>query len=343
MSYWYETPYDQKDSRHWLNIAISLAYTLGLHRNQEGSGLSVRTKNMWKRVWWCCYMRDRLVAFATKGITRISDGDFDARMLTTDDFGIDPFPNYNLTTSFGCTTIQDEQTQKDLAALCIAKAKLCLCISHLLRAEYTVLCPSRRKAQRQESNSEFLRSQKSLDCPGDANPFDAELMNWARRLTLSCRYQTTSCDDIENGRPCITIQRALLHMLYFAAVSAVPGHQVLQVSETPANALKQHTLQYPLCDKLRMASGEITKIGMDLLNLKLVWYLPTSGATALLYAIRVHILDVTSPSDTVRQRAAQGLEKCMVVLESLRTDSASADYASRILQARFNGAVISRP
>jgi hypothetical protein len=33
MIYWYETPDDQKDTWHWMGMAISLAYTIGLHRN----------------------------------------------------------------------------------------------------------------------------------------------------------------------------------------------------------------------------------------------------------------------------------------------------------------------
>jgi hypothetical protein len=340
LTYWYETPYDQKDTRHWLNIAISLAYTIGLHRNQEGSGLSVKTESLWKRVWWCCYMRDRLVAFATKGITRIGDGDFNVQMLTADDFGIDSSPSYNPTASLGFSIYQDEQAQRDLAALFIAKAKLCLCISHFLRAEYSVLCSGRGKAQRQEKQARFTPSHMSLDWTCEANVLDAELMDWAKSLTSACRDQTLSFDDIENGRTCIVMQRALLHMLYFAVASAVHKSQALQTPDMPANALEPGRFRYPPCKTLRIASDEIMRISMDLLDLKLERYLPTSSMTSLLYAIRFHLLHVRSPSDFLRQRATQGLEQCMAVLESLRTRSASANYACRTLEPQIKSAHI---
>lgn len=37
MTYWYETPDGQKDSHHWIGIAISVSRTIGLHRNPKRS------------------------------------------------------------------------------------------------------------------------------------------------------------------------------------------------------------------------------------------------------------------------------------------------------------------
>jgi hypothetical protein len=287
-------------------------------------------------------MRDRLVAFATIGIMRISDGDFNVQMLTTNDFGGDPFPSYNPTSSLDFSIYEDEQAQRDLAALFIAKAKLCLCISHFLRAEYSVLYTGRGNAQRQENKAGSTRSQISLDRTCEANILDAELIDWAKNLTSASRDQTLNFNDSENGRPCIIIQRALLHMLYFAVASAVHKSHALQAPEMPSNAIEQGRLLYPSCKTLRIASDGITRISMDLLNLKLERYLPTSSMTPLLYAIRVHLLDVRSPSDFLRQRARQGLGLCMAVLESLRTKSASADYACRTLQPHIESAQISK-
>ena len=42
MTYWYETPDDQKDTWHWMGVAISLAHTIGLHRNPEKSNMDIK-------------------------------------------------------------------------------------------------------------------------------------------------------------------------------------------------------------------------------------------------------------------------------------------------------------
>ena len=71
MSYWYETPDDQKDTWHWLGIAVSLAHTIGLHRHADTLSLDVSRQKLWKRIWWCLLMRDRLVALGMRRPTRI--------------------------------------------------------------------------------------------------------------------------------------------------------------------------------------------------------------------------------------------------------------------------------
>ncbi|CRK42713.1 hypothetical protein BN1723_016064, partial [Verticillium longisporum] len=60
MTYWYETPDDQKDTWHWMGVAISLAHTIGLHRNPATTSMPLRKQKLWKRIWWSCFMRDRL-------------------------------------------------------------------------------------------------------------------------------------------------------------------------------------------------------------------------------------------------------------------------------------------
>ena len=83
MTYWYETPDDQKDSHHWMGIAVSLSHAIGLNRNPENSpSLDETRQRLWRRIWWSTYMRDRLIALGMRRPTRIKDTDFDVPMLT---------------------------------------------------------------------------------------------------------------------------------------------------------------------------------------------------------------------------------------------------------------------
>src|SRR3954468_4052464 len=149
MTYWYETPDDQKDTWHWMGVAISLAHTIGLHRNPENSNMEPSRKKLWKRIWWSCFMRDRLVALGMRRPTRVKDEDYDVPMLTEDDFETEPLSD-NITI-VSTKLIRNEESQRQLAQLCIAKAKLCLCVSHVLSAQYSVLIRNQGMQEREGS------------------------------------------------------------------------------------------------------------------------------------------------------------------------------------------------
>jgi hypothetical protein len=129
MTYWYESPEDHKDSWHWMGIAISLAYSLGIHRSPH-SEMDPKQISLQKRVWWSCFIRDRLIALGSSRILRISD--FDVPMLTLDDFHIQSV-HTTMFVGSECDDILNPQAQMDFAILFIAKVKLCVCISRLLR------------------------------------------------------------------------------------------------------------------------------------------------------------------------------------------------------------------
>lgn len=88
MTYWCETPDDQKDTWHWMGMGILLAHTMGLHRNPEKSNMDPKKQKLWKRIWWSCFMRNRLVSLGMRRPTRIKDDDYDVSILTFEDFEI---------------------------------------------------------------------------------------------------------------------------------------------------------------------------------------------------------------------------------------------------------------
>ncbi|KAJ6444633.1 C6 transcription factor (Ctf1B) [Purpureocillium lavendulum] len=92
MTYWYEDPDHHKDARHWMGVAISLAQTLGLHQNPNSTGIPAPKQGLWKRIWWSCFIRDRLIALGMRCPTRIQDNDCDVPMLVESDFDIQVLP-----------------------------------------------------------------------------------------------------------------------------------------------------------------------------------------------------------------------------------------------------------
>jgi hypothetical protein len=84
-------------------------------------------------------MRDRLIALGMRRPTRVQGEDYDVPMLTEDDFEIAPLSEYITVAPRECTLARDIEAQRELVQMCIAKAKLCLCISHVLSAQYSTL------------------------------------------------------------------------------------------------------------------------------------------------------------------------------------------------------------
>ena len=77
-------------------------------------------------------MRDRLIALGMRRPTRIKDEDYDVPMITLEDFEIEAIPESITCVLPECTIARDTEKQRQLAILCIQKAKLCLCISNVL-------------------------------------------------------------------------------------------------------------------------------------------------------------------------------------------------------------------
>jgi hypothetical protein len=84
MSFWRAGALLEKDARHWLGAAISLAQTKALHRSAahlEQSAASLR-----RRIWWSIYIRERQCGSALGLPNRIRDEDCDVEWLSRSDF-----------------------------------------------------------------------------------------------------------------------------------------------------------------------------------------------------------------------------------------------------------------
>ncbi|KAH7409900.1 fungal-specific transcription factor domain-containing protein [Phaeosphaeria sp. MPI-PUGE-AT-0046c] len=84
MSFWRAGALLEKDARHWLGTAISLAQTKALHRaGDDGKEQLSRLK---RRLWWAIYVRERQCGSALGLPNRIRDEDCDVPSLTAADF-----------------------------------------------------------------------------------------------------------------------------------------------------------------------------------------------------------------------------------------------------------------
>lgn len=336
MTYWYETPDDQKDTWHWMGVSLSLAHTIGLHRDPSNSGMEPRRKQLWKRIWWSTYTRDRLIALGMRRPMRVKDGDCDVPMLTLDDFQFKTFPQEVLNMLGECELLTNTEHQRHLAMMFVEKAKLCLCVSHVLSAQYSVL--SHRFGGTTETTM-MLVPKKSEAGTIQVQKCDEELERWQANLPSEIQY--TPLEGVSSLSPAessLQVHRSLLRMIYLTTSSALHRPQVLPAMPSPA---VEAALQEVSRSKVRYAAIEITNTAQRLHQLDLTRYLPTAGVTVLLPAVIIHLLDVKSNDSNVRMVSLQRFYRCMRILQRLREIYASADFATSFLEAAIRKAGIS--
>ncbi|CAJ2508076.1 Uu.00g092620.m01.CDS01 [Anthostomella pinea] len=331
MTYWYETPTDQKDTWHWMGVAISLAQLIGLHRDPAHKGMPQRKKRLWKRIWWSCFMRDRMIALGMRRPLRIQDEEFDVPMLDESDFEIEPLPDEIKIVGPECPLMRDVGLQRELALLCIAKAKLCICIGHMIKASYSVL--SRDKSLPETTtNNTMLFPIKQLDNVESINRCDRELKTWVRSLPACCQHRPLSAHDVEGGRATLAVQRNLLHLVYHSTMSALYRPRFWEMLAQGQDISRVRVYE---------AAMHITCMVQELSELHLVKRLPTTGVTVLMPAIIIHLLLMKSPVEHMCNAAVKGFGVCIRAMQRLREMYSSADYATKFCLGTLGNVYVS--
>jgi hypothetical protein len=334
LTYYYETPDDQKDTWHWMGVATSVAHTIGLHRNPERSNMDPKSTRLWKRIWWSTYMRDRLIALGMRRPTRIKAEDYDVPMMTLDDFDLVAVPEFVACVPLDCKLARDTEMQRKLAIMCIEKAKLCLCISQVLSKQYCVLNNNQGLVN---DRTTMMLLPKKLD-PETSEVKDCHnyLQKWFDNLPEEAARQ-----EAFTGDSALDLNSALLHLVYYTTLSALHRPQVLpsNPASEPASPGATELLECSRAN-VRKAASSITSIVQSLDAAGLVKFLPTTGVTVLLPAIIIHLLDIKAPDEEIRRRSLRGFCQCMNVMNKLRDMYAAADYSTAFLEAAIRKAGI---
>ena len=338
MTYWYETPDDQKDTWHWLGVAVSLAQTMGLHRNTEALQMTTREKRRWKRVWWSCFIRDRLITIGMRRTTRVWDEDHDVPMLTLDDFEIEALSDEISCIPLNCVLARDVALQRKLALLCIEKARLALCISNVLSTQYSALVNNGQGSPTndgQTATKVLQLPKKSIVEPHEIQACDRQLRQWSLELPPEWSTPIWTPEDRGHGPNLLKVHLALLHLIYHATISALYRPQMLPCTSADWNRHAQnhnqssHSVSW---QRLHTAASEITRIAKYLHEQDLSRFLPSTGVIVLCSAIVTHLLDMKASGNEVSETNLLGFCQCMQVLQRLCELHAAAYIATQLLE-----------
>ncbi|KAK0728132.1 fungal-specific transcription factor domain-containing protein [Lasiosphaeria miniovina] len=348
MTYWYETPNESKDTWHWLGIAVSLALMSGLHRDPKTLPVPPKDHGLRKRIWWSLFMRDRLVALGMRRPTRIKKEDCSVPMLQESDFDIRVIA---VDTEPQCVLLRDTTMQHQLVTMCVEKAKLCVCISHMLDAQYTVL--TSEVVQPNNDLSMLLYPKKSLSNREVVEKVHGELEGWLNNLPDCCVRRPLTLADIEEGSKAIAVHRSLLHLICHTTFSALHRPQFLPTPQFPIPPELVEVRELAK-KRVRHAADQSITLGRELHRLGLDRYIPTTGVTVFLPALLIQLYYIQDGDPAVVHRAKDNFRDGAEVMKVLSESYPAASFGLEFLAAAlaryrldgswlWNGAASSRP
>ncbi|KAF5491524.1 Cutinase transcription factor 1 beta [Colletotrichum siamense] len=126
---------DRKDSWQWMNTAVTLALDIGLNKEPSLKAFDNPEIKLRRRLWWCCYVRDKILALGMSKPSRIKDEDHSTSMLSIHDMDLETLKTER--TIFGRIQLgpYDHVEMVESAELCVEKTRLSMLMHRTLQLQ----------------------------------------------------------------------------------------------------------------------------------------------------------------------------------------------------------------
>ncbi|KAB8249180.1 fungal-specific transcription factor domain-containing protein [Aspergillus flavus] len=304
---------DGKDSRYWIEVAISLALMMGLFRDLPSGYAGHHSQKLHRRIAWTCYTADSLISFRLRCLPLIRSVDFNLSMLTEEDFDFNHIPMESRLLLPGCTFIRNLEVQKSLASICISQAQLCLCIRRVLNVQA-------------RCNSTELSSEPTGKTPDSPNKHHSDyltsiwmsqkaLADWEYSLPPICQRPPTVFGFSSDESPIVAVHRNVLHMVYHGVVCVLYQSQIFQSSAS----------------RMQHAARQITEIANELDQMKTLHSLPIIGSTTILIAMIIHLAEVQTSSPVKQGVTMRDIQSCIELMKRLQDVHSCMDIVTHLI------------
>lgn len=318
MTYWHDAPDGQKDLWYWQDLALHAAHFIDLQRDPAKMGIDPALCKLRKRLWWSLFMRDRMMALCMRKPCRICEEDSDMPPLIESDFEIRPLSESNLAASPNRAMMPNNEIQGTMARLCIAQARLCVVVGHILRKQYTTSVLDTSQCGDVDVNLEHVCPRGDL---GSLSRLQQELDSCAGELSTDCRYQPLVVTDKRRPASAVAIHRCVLALAHNTATLALYRPQMVSLlPDEPANrimAAAHHTAQI---------AAELHLHDLDL-------FMPAVTVVLLLPAVATLLEYMSSEDIELRIWAGRPFFNCMRTIRTLRQAFYGADYLCLLVGA----------
>lgn len=318
----------QNDMWFWVGLCNTQAQSIGLHRDASTLDIDPARKRLRRRLWWCLFARDRMVALALRRPTQVNEEISDVTPLRLADFAIESIDSAVIAT-IGCKYMRDVSRQRRLALMFIEKVNLCRCLGLILFAQYSpASIPSNGPTNkttitlvpRQLSDTELERCSRKLD-------------TWVRNLPREIDIDVPlSREGRDTGEKVLLIHSSMLRMIYYATCSALYQPRAFaQGREQQIPALTANKLTDTVRQRLHTAASKTADILHQINRLDLARFLPAAGLTAIRPAAIVHLVNITSTNHVIRDKSTWSFRQCLQLLGQLKDIYPAADYEAACL------------
>ncbi|CAG8251552.1 unnamed protein product [Penicillium salamii] len=283
ISFWWGGPNDQKDSWHWLGIAVSSAQNLGMHRSTAESHMSSNRAKMWRRIWWSIRIRDALVSSSIGRPQHFSIYDCDVEILSLHD-------------------LEGEfKTESELHYAC-QMARLCSIFSDIITSRYSAVKPNNPAEKKIDLEEELENFRLEMPKPlkYDGIGADGDLSLWAAMLLLAHKL--------------VPYQR--VHPI--ALIQGICSFGVILLSRPPHTSCLEVSQPWGNHSKALAAANEVTRITEDILSLSMGRICQIHTIPALFNSLAMHVFTICTSHAIERQLAENRARTCMLGLMSLQ-------------------------
>ncbi|KIX09352.1 uncharacterized protein Z518_00431 [Rhinocladiella mackenziei CBS 650.93] len=294
---------DRKDAWYWVGTATALAQSLGLHLERLSRGGDGRKNCLRRRLWWCCYIREHVVAMGMGRPCRMSH--YNVTMISIADCDIAPLPDSSPLARFFPPESRQTTARLRLATLFIEKARICICMHKIVAAVYA--------ADVSHGDEESLDAIDSGQ-PTKSNKIEEcirELELWVKMLPTEAAYKGGPVSAIQDDDRCLVVSRIMLWSIYYWSIITL--HRPCAFGNiSSANRAQQPVGQSRLL--VRWAAQQVTSVQQFLHDQLLNGYLDATAVAILIGAIVVHMQDCRVEHHTVQRHALHDLRRCMSFL-----------------------------
>lgn len=329
MTFWYESPHEHRNAWHWADVAISQAFAAGLHHDPPAAA-SPRVARLRRRIWWSCFMRDRLISMAMRRPPRIRDSDIAIPVLEKADFTMEEQPAGGHIPNLMCSYASDRGKRDRLALLCVAKAELCRCLRYYAPFHFSVFAEN--GAGGAAADAELLAT-SAPDNDAEFSSCLQGLLTWYGSLPDTCRHHpAASRVGEDDDASVVVLHGAVLHMIFYAALVGLHRACLASMLNRPGASPFEVEMSK---NRMQHAAAQISDAADDLHTAGLDHLLPPAGITVVVAAAVVHLLEVKGRIQVDRAKALEGYRRCLRALQSLQDMYVAADVAREAMEWGF--------
>lgn len=336
LSYWSPPAHSQgqgarKPNSNWLNIAIQHAKVAEAHHYPSidtSTVANVKRQNILKRIWWCCVIRDRIMALCVRRTIQMTPAQFDFHAHR-------PLVPSDLEDEFGRSKVYDPETKRQLAEILKSLLDLCVLLTDVLLLVYPL--DERPGWGRQMRDDDMGRLKAGREA----------LASWYMRTSIDYPVFGSGLTDRSKGsqHDSVVLYTNLMYMYYHSSRVALCHHEVLHLTVAAAQSASTPTTSSSPSSiianrqELQDAATGVTECLKELIVRRLARWLPISAMACTALPLVLHILDVkltalTSPSHLPQGiptgQAALKQHRLNILIEAMKTYQPQYDGVDKI-------------